>query len=296
MPKKVSAFDTRQIMVLHNFEIYRYRDSYLNDVALHHHDFYEIYLFLSGDVNYTVESRNYALQPGDVLVISPMELHRPIITPAKLPYERIVLWVDAAFLNQFSTPQTNLAQCFDTKCSTHTNLLRPDSGARAYITQLMEAMIDESANEKYGGDLNAVAHLLTLLVFVNRLAEHASAQHHELKDKSAPIITSVLNYINAHYREELTLDDLAARFFISKYHLSHEFNRLVGTSVYRYVMQKRLIIAKQLLCDGFSPTGAYVQCGFGDYANFYRAFKAEYHISPKAFLIRMEHEIPHGDL
>ncbi|MEG1104447.1 MAG: AraC family transcriptional regulator, partial [Oscillospiraceae bacterium] len=187
--------------------------------------------------------------------------------------------------------QTNLAQCFDTKRSTHTNLLRPDSGARAYITQLMEAMIDESANEKYGGDLNAVAHLLTLLVFVNRLAEHASAQHHELKDKSAPIITSVLNYINAHYREELTLDDLAARFFISKYHLSHEFNRLVGTSVYRYIIQKRLIIAKQLLSDGLPPTSAYIQCGFGDYANFYRAFKSEYSISPKEFLSRMEQDV-----
>ncbi|MEG2403643.1 MAG: AraC family transcriptional regulator [Oscillospiraceae bacterium] len=291
MAKKVSTFDARQNMILHSFEIFRYRDSYLNDVALHHHDFYEFYLFLSGDVNYTIESRNYSLQQGDLLMISPMELHRPIITPAKLPYERIVLWVDAAFLNQFSTEQTDLAQCFNTRRSEHTNLLRPDSNARVHITQLMDAMIEESANAKYGGDLGAVAHLLELLVFVNRLTMRAGVQHHELEDKSAPVITSVLNYINTHYREDLSLDELAARFFISKYHLSHEFNRLVGTSVYRYIIQKRLIIAKQLLSDGLPPTSAYIQCGFGDYANFYRAFKSEYSISPKEFLSRMEQDV-----
>lgn len=290
MAKKVSAFDTRQNMVLHSFEIYRYRDSYLNEVALHHHDFYEIYLFLSGDVSYTIESRNYSLMPGDLLIISPQELHRPIITPAKAPYERIVLWVNAAFLNQFSTAQTDLAQCFDTTRENHSNLLRPSSNARVHITQLMDTMIEESANEKYGGDILAVSTLLQLLVYVNRIAVRTGAEHHETTDKSAPIVTDVLNYINEHYSEDLSLDELAARFFISKYHLSHEFNRLVGTSVYRYIMQKRLIIAKQLLSDGVSPTGVYIRCGFGDYANFYRAFKTEYSISPKEYLARLENE------
>ena len=72
-------------------------------------------------------------------------------------------------------------------------------------------------------------------------------------------------------------------FFVNKYHLSHEFNRLVGTSIYRYVIQKRLVIAKQMLSDGLPPTDVYQHCGFGDYSNFYRAFKAEYGISPKDF-------------
>ena len=93
----------------------------------------------------------------------------------------------------------------------------------------------------------------------------------------------MLNYINDHYHEELSLDLLASRFFVNKYHLSHEFNRLVGTSIYRYVIQKRLVIAKQMLSDGLPPTDVYQHCGFGDYSNFYRAFKAEYGISPKDF-------------
>lgn len=284
MAKKISAFDTRQIMNVPSYEIYRYRDSYLNEVALHHHDFYELYLFLSGNVNYTIESHNYSLLPGDLLIISPMELHRPIITPAKLPYERIVLWINSAFLEQFSSKETNLAKCFAQHSVQHTNLLRCDSSTRAEISQLMDAMIDDTASSAFGNDILSISHLLELLVLVNRQTLQEGTQSHETQDNSAPIITSVLNYINSHYRDSLSLDELAARFFISKYHLSHEFNRLVGTSVYRYVIQKRLIIAKQLLIDGCLPTAAYVQCGFGDYANFYRAFKSEYNISPTEFI------------
>lgn len=291
MAKKVSAFETRQIMNRRNYEIFRYRDSYLNEVALHHHDFYELYLFLSGNVSYTIESRHYNLLPGDLLIIGPMELHRPIITPANLPYERIVLWIDAAFLQQFSSGRTNLAQCFSIKHADRSNLLRADASARAEMTRLMDAMITETANEGYGGDTMSFSHLLELLVLVNRLVLRVGTnRQEEFEDKSAPIVTSTLNYINAHYREELSLDNLAARFFISKYHLSHEFNRLVGTSIYRYILQKRLVIAKQLLIDGTPPTSACVQCGFGDYANFYRAFKSEYNISPKEFILRVRQE------
>ena len=67
MGNKIQKFTVRQQMLTNNYEIYRYRDSYLNNVALHHHDFYEVYLFLNGNVNYTIESRNYHLLPGDII-------------------------------------------------------------------------------------------------------------------------------------------------------------------------------------------------------------------------------------
>ena len=43
-------------MIAGDFEVYRYRSTYMNEVALHHHDFYEIYLLLRGQVSYTVEN------------------------------------------------------------------------------------------------------------------------------------------------------------------------------------------------------------------------------------------------
>lgn len=77
----VQPFSTRQKMLEADYEAYRYRDSYLSEVELHHHDFYEIYFFISGKVQYTIESRQYDLKPGDILLISPLELHQPMIQP-----------------------------------------------------------------------------------------------------------------------------------------------------------------------------------------------------------------------
>ena len=56
-------------------------------------------------------------------------------------------------------------------------------------------------------------------------------------------------------------------------------------------MQKRLVIAKQMLADGIPPTNAYQHCGFKDYANFFRAFKTTYRINPKRFF-----ELSQGEL
>lgn len=265
-----------------SFEVFRYRDLYLKEVELHSHDFYEVYLFLSGNVKYSIEGRIYELEPGDLLLISPLELHQPMVEWENKPYGRIVLWINQDYLRRLSTPGTDLTLCFDVASPNHTNLLRLEETDRKIITSQMERLVQESASTQYGGDLNALALLLQLLVSMNRLAA-ATPRRYEITDKSGIAVAEVLDYINAHYDEDLSLDGLAARFFISKYYLSHEFSRLVGTSVYRYIMKKRLIIAKKVLSEGISPVDACRYCGFGDYTNFYRAFRAEYRISPKEF-------------
>lgn len=270
-------------MLSGKYEVYHYRDARLDDVEVHHHDFYEVYFFLSGNVDYTIEGRNYHLLPGDLLLIGPMELHQPHITQERQPYERIVLWMRRGYLEGLSTPQASLSQCFDTSRPEHKNLLRLRQSQRQEISTMMEKLLAESGSDAYASELLADATLISLLVEINRIAA-GSVESHEIPDKSSAVITEVLAYINDHYHEELSLDALASKFFISKYHLSHEFNRLVGTSVYRYIIQKRLVIARQMLSNGLAPTDVYQHCGFGDYANFYRAFKAEYHISPKEYL------------
>ena len=286
MATRHQKFDTRQTMRGNTYEIFRYKDAYLKEVALHHHDFYEVYFFLAGNVQYNIESRSYLLTPGDVLLISPMELHQPMFGSEHREYERIVLWIDKRFLEGFNLQGQNLTACFDPTMPSHTNLLRPEGVARQYLTFLLENLLVETASEEPYSEMAALSLLAQVLVALNRLA----IQHAGEENKSGPDATvySVLGYINEHYSENLTLDDLANRFFISKYHLSREFQRLVGTSVHRYIIQKRLVMAKQMLSEGNPSSEVYQQCGFGDYSNFYRAFKAEYQISPKDYVLRLK--------
>jgi AraC-like DNA-binding protein len=131
---------------------------------------------------------------------------------------------------------------------------------------------------------------------INRLALRTE-QVAEPRENTDSAVFRILEYINEHYQEDLSLDDLANRFFISKYHLSREFNRIVGTSVYRYIIQKRLIMARQMMAAGTSTSEVSQLCGFGDYSNFYRAFTNEYQISPRKYLEELKKEPPrHQDI
>ena len=289
MAPRAQTFNPRQYMLRRNFEIFHYRDFYLNEVALHHHDFYEVYMFLAGDVNYTIESRNYFLASGDILLISPMELHQPTFGSDSSNYERYVLWIEKGYLQQFASSGYDLTACFDTGNPWHSNLIRPNGTSRQLLTYLMEQLLKESESNELASELYAQSYLVQIMIMLNRLAQQSPKQS-ELRDKSDSVVMEVLGNINDHYSEDLSLDLLANKFFISKYHLSREFNRLVGTSVYRYVIQKRLAIAKLLMSQGVPSTSVYQQCGFGDYSNFYRAFKSEYQISPKEFIAGLKED------
>uniref|UniRef100_UPI004057BDCA AraC family transcriptional regulator n=1 Tax=Acetatifactor sp. TaxID=1872090 RepID=UPI004057BDCA len=281
MRERAQRFDPRQTMHCEDFEIFHYREPKPEEVEVHHHDFYEVYFFLSGEVEYWVEGRIFHLLPGDLLLINPMELHRPIVTPNCSVYERIVLWIHKGYMEKFSDPEINLTRCFDHTMPTHTNLLRPTTSQRSYIMSRMGELVHESYSSEFGSKLCASGIFLQLMVEINRMALTSEKLPAE-REEPPKLIAQVLSYINEHYKEDLSLEGLATQFFVSKYHLSHEFTAAVGVGVYRYIMLKRLLMARQLLTDGTSPGEVCASCGFHDYTNFYRAFKAEYGISPSA--------------
>lgn len=275
-------FDPRQNMRSQTFEIFHYQDSRPDSVEMHHHDFYEVYFFLSGDAEYRVEGRIYRLESGDLLLINPLELHQPMAQPGSV-CERFVLWINKAYLESLSAGEVSLSRCFDTGLPTHTNLLHPSNAQRADIMTRLSALVRESYGGDYGSNIYAQGLLIQFMVELNRIAmrRNADGLNGGETEEDSSLVSRVAEYIGEHYSDDLTLDGLARRFFVSKYHLSHEFSRVVGTSVYRYIMLKRLLNARQMLSEGMAPGVVFASCGFGDYANFYRAFKSKYGISPR---------------
>lgn len=274
-----NPYTRRQTMIASDYEIYRYRSTYMNEVELHHHDFYEVYLLLRGRVEYIVENQIYRMRPGDWMLTSPLELHQARIVTDADAYERFVLWIARPYLERLSTPRTSLTRCFDTSVATHTNLLRVGG---AQMRASIERLYGLRNSKDYGSDLLAQSALVELMIGLNRAAEERGDSRPV--GTSDQVVDAVLHYINEHYSETLTLDQLAEKFFISKYHLLRKFDAQVGTTVHRYILQKRLLNAKQLLAGGVAPNEVCQYCGFGDYANFYRAFKAEYNQTPRQYI------------
>ena len=284
MPVNAQRFDSRQSMKDKRFEVFHYRDKKMDSVGIHHHDFFEVYFFLGGRVSFKVEGKSYHLEPGDLLLINPQELHQPDIGEDAM-YERIVLWIDRSYLAALcAAAGTDLAACFDNEAPGHTNLLRPSKLRRAALGQLLDRLTREYYSDELGSFAYAQGLLTQFMVEINRLARSSS---HVVKREESDLVSQVLAYIGNHYQENITLETLAAEFYVSKYYLSHEFSQRVGTSIYRYVIFRRLLQARELLLAGQAPGEVYQSCGFGDYANFYRAFKGEFGVTPREFAMQL---------
>ena len=281
MPRQPQAYDPRQEMRRKDFELQHKRDLNLKDVALHHHGFYEVYFLLTGDVTYLIENKLIHVMPGDILLIPPRVQHQVLIRPEMAAYERYVLWIDPHMLGRLSSADTDLTQRFSPERIGGSFQLRLKSDARSSIRALLDTLDREINGAQYGADLLVNCILAQLLVTLDRLLDQGSQLDEDTR--MSRVVAQVIDYVNLHYAEPLSLDSLAERFFVSKFHLSHEFNRQVGTSLYRYIRRKRLLIARQLLDKGQKPNAVAAACGFSDYTGFFRAFKADYGLSPREY-------------
>ena len=94
----------------------------------------------------------------------------------------------------------------------------------------------------------------------------------------------MLTFINRHLGDELSLNAVAAQFYISPAQLNRQLKRSVGTTFWHYVLVKRLLLAKSLLLQGVPAGEAARQSGFSEYTAFYRAYKKQFGISPRSDL------------
>ena len=282
MKSHAQSFDPRQVMRTDMFEVFHYQEPRPGSVDVHHHDFYEVYYLLRGQVEYWVDGRVIAMQPGDLLLINPMELHRPMPDPEEPVCERFMLWVNRDYLEQLSTDQLSLSSCFDTTRPDHSHLIRPNGGERAILTARLGELVREYYSKDMGSELCARGAFLQLIVQLNRLAHRAKGAREG--EQLSDLVHSAMQYISEHISSPLSLEEIAGQLFVSKYHLSHAFSAEVGISVYRYILLRRLLMARQLLTAGETAGQVCRSCGFSDYTSFYRAFKSEYGISPREFL------------
>ncbi|MFW5779960.1 MAG: AraC family transcriptional regulator [Bacillota bacterium] len=275
------TYQTRQFMLSNNYEIFHYKDDYLKEIALHHHDFYEIYMFISGQVTYDIEGKTYKLCSGDLLLISPDELHQPIVNSGN--YERIVLWINKNFVKEVSTEKNDLMKCFKLMKKDNKNLMRLEPNQSQKIRNLLEDISLSFVEKKFAYEIYASSLVKILLIELARIIEtcpDSLVMYHT----ASKLIHSVIEYIDKNLQKQLTLEGIAKEFFISKFYLSHIFKKTMGTTVYRYITQKRLILAKEFIVKGHMIKTVYLDCGYQDYSSFFRMFKKEYGITPKEYL------------
>lgn len=252
------------------------------EFEFHYHDFNKIVIFISGKVTYLIEGKAYELKPWDILFVSSNEVHKPLIDPEET-YERIVIWINSKFLEKHNTEGNNLMTCFELASSQKCSLLRLSPELLISIKNTMSQLEAAYKDNEFGNYVLKNALFLQVMVYLNRLALKSENNSRNSDIKYDENIDNILNYINTNLNSDLSLDKLSDKFYMSKYYLMHKFKKYTGYTIYNYIMQKRIIMANNLIKNGKPITEACFECGFGDYSSFLKAFKKIFGTSPKQY-------------
>lgn len=248
----------------------------------HMHDNFEIYILLSGQVNYQIGEQVYAVSPGDILCIPSNTLHMGDIVSVG-NYERFFINVHPRLMDKLSTPDSNLKTLFEQIVQGALSpLLSAERRYTVVIQQIlsrMEAAVKENA---YGSDVMLFSQISQLLLYLNRFYLH-DATILPAGSTGSELIDRILRYINANLQEDIKLYEVAEKHYVSQQHLARQFKSFTGFTFHQYIMEKRLRLASYLLDQGQSVTAVIEACGFSDYSNFIRAFKNKYGLPPKKY-------------
>ena len=144
-----------------------------------------------------------------------------------------------------------------------------------------EVLAAERQNERFNYELASKAMLSALIVQINRVVRDKGKE--VLLGGDSNRLAPVITHIHNNCTKPLAVEKLAEEFSYSPSHLAHSFKKQMGTSLYHYVLLRRLQIGREAMLGGIPVKEAYLRCGFGDYAGFYRAFIKEFGMSPQQY-------------
>ena len=256
-----------------NFRLFHLRSEKGAQVEFHYHEFCKILLLLSGQGGYYVDGAHYLLRAGDIVLIPSRSIHKPELDPAS-PYERIIIYISPEYLRRMSGENCDLMEVFSGR-----KVLRPGEKMRRLLFSQAAALERDLSQPGFGQELLSGADLLQLLVTLGRGLEEDTHQPSPLMPENRRVL-EIMEYLDRNLTEEIDIDHLAERFFLSKYYMMRSFRRETGSTIYGYLTHKRLLLAREKMASGMSATEACYGSGFKNYSSFTRAWGNFFGTSP----------------
>ena len=256
-----------------DFRLFHINDQTKKDFSYHYHDFHKIIVFISGKVTYHIEGKAYHLKPRDILLVSQGAIHKPEINPS-VPYERYIFWIrDTLSCQELNT-------CFQKANDRSFNLVRADSALQERLKDLLPEIEQTLQNKHFGDTVLRNALFTQFMIYINRIFLRTSSSPDKKAYSSDTQVEQLLKYINRNLSENLSIDQLAERFFLSKYHMMRKFKNETGYTIHNYITSKRLLMARSLISQGMPVMNAAQASGFHDYTTFVRAYKKQFGKAP----------------
>lgn len=262
--------------LLENFRLFHLRSTGAGNVNFHYHEFCKLLLMVCGQGSYYIDGQHYLLRPGDIVLVGSHSIHKPEIE-SSTPYERVIIYVSPTYLQQMSTENCDLCGLFSGNIS---HVLRPREQRRKQLFSLAAELERDLAQESFGREILSAASLLRLLVEIGKsMASPEEIQPSPVMPQSKRNY-EIMRYLDRHLTEDVNIDHLAEQFYVSKFYMMRSFRKETGSTIYTYLTQKRLMLAREQMEAGLSATEACYACGFRSYSSFTRAYGKYYGTTP----------------
>lgn len=264
---------------------FAYRMEDYMGMAFHSHPYYEIYYFHSGRCNYVIGSNVYTLEPGDLIIMHGMTLHTPN-PDIRIPYIRSIFHFHPHLLYEFfQRPYLEpLLRPFE-----ELRNIRIQTGTRR--AEIEEALVRMGMlyNDPQSSDEGRfLIQFVDFLYIIKELCMNtptAPAAKHSGKER---YVQSVIHFIEEHFREEITMEDLERKLHISRHYLARIFKSWTGWTVFQYLFRRRVNQAKLLLLleDALTISQISESVGFKHHSHFSRVFKQLEGCTPEQYRSR----------
>ncbi len=264
------------------FYFFDYDERYysINMEFQHFHQFYEMCVFLDEKAGHIIDGVWYDLRCCDIVALRPSLLHKTAY-PEGAPSKRLIIQFHIPpMISQLENCMRHVYEIFNGDCP----IYRFEDRYRKEILEKLNDIyyLSQSPNELTELSINGrFIEFLSLIYFYRDKNSYSNRSDF---DSITSKIYSITAYIHSHYTEQLSLDVLAKKFYISSFYLSHQFKKVTGFTLTDYIQMTRVRNAQTLLLSTAAPiTEIAFQCGFTSFSQFNRAFNKFLHISPSGF-------------
>jgi len=249
-------------------EAYRFK-GIMQKFPNHFHEYYVIGFIESGRRHLSCKNQEYTIGTGDLVLFNPMDNHtceqiddntldyRCINIKPEIMKKAVLEVTGKEYLPQFSQPVGFHREQVSLLCELH--------------KAVMDGQTDFKKEE-------------TFFFLIEQLIEEYTQPYLQVKSMEVNEgIQAVCKYIDEHYPDRITLDDLSCLAKMNKFSLLRSFTKVRGITPYRYLETVRINEAKKLLEIGAEPIDVAIQTGFVDQSHFSNYFKEFIGLTPKQY-------------
>lgn len=248
--------------------------------TIHSHEYWQFVFVKKGFPEFLIDDQLYQTKANELIIVPPYH-HHGILEYSNESITHFGIYLTNEFLRQAGARQVDFERYLMEMTEDSQFCFTMKGEDLDECQKLINELLlndDRQSSWKRFSDVSRIFPILRMSVDTMHSAER------ELPKLSlSPTVNRVIAYIDGNFTSKFSLIELSRMFGLSVSTLSHEFKNYTGRSIYEYVLQKRVLLAKQKIFENIPLSEVSYQCGFADYSNFLRQFNQIVGMSPSKY-------------